>query len=117
MENAQIGRLTSSPSASSRVLFLTPHTGSVKDGFKEIERCGQESFCCGAGGGRMWMEENFGKRICLARTEEIVRQNVASVAVGCAFCLTMAEDGIKELGKDDKIKTLDIAEKVALGKL
>ncbi len=84
-----------------------------KDGFKELERCGQESFCCGAGGGRMWMEETIGKRIYLERTEEIVRQEVSNVAVGCPFCLTMVEDGMKELGKEEEIKTRDIAEIVA----
>ncbi len=82
--------------------------------FKELERCGQESFCCGAGGGRMWMEENIGKRINLERTEEIVRQQVSSVAVGCPFCLTMIEDGMKELEKEEEIRTLDIAELVAM---
>jgi len=85
----------------------------AKDGFKELERCGQESFCCGAGGGRMWMEETIGKRIYLERSEEIDHQNVANVAVGCPFCLTMVEDGMKEMGKEEEIKTLDIAEIVA----
>ncbi|MCP3950622.1 MAG: (Fe-S)-binding protein, partial [Desulfobacterales bacterium] len=84
----------------------------AKDGFQELERCGQESFCCGAGGGRMWMEETIGKRIYLERTEEIVRQDVSNVAVGCPFCLTMVEDGMKELGKEEEIKTRDIAELV-----
>jgi Fe-S oxidoreductase len=84
-----------------------------RDGFKELERCGEESFCCGAGGGRMWMEETIGKRIYLERTEEIVRQDVSNVAVGCPFCLTMVEDGMKELGKEEEIKTRDIAELVA----
>jgi Fe-S oxidoreductase len=83
-----------------------------KDGFKELERHGRESFCCGAGGGRMWMEETIGKRIYLERSEEIVRQQVSNVAVGCPFCLTMIEDGMKELGKEEEIKTMDIAELV-----
>ena len=83
------------------------------DGFKELGRYGNESFCCGAGGGRMWMEETIGKRINLERTEEIVAKNVSNVAVGCPFCLTMIEDGMKELGKEEEIKTLDIAEIVA----
>ena len=84
---------------------------SVSNGvFKELERHGRESFCCGAGGGRMWMEETIGKRIYQERSEEIVRQKVSSVAVGCPFCLTMIEDGMKELGKEEQIKTLDIAE-------
>jgi len=87
--------------------------GSVsKGGLKELERHGRESFCCGAGGGRMWMEETIGKRIYLERSEEIVRQQVTNVAVGCPFCMTMIEDGMKELGKEEEIKTLDIAELV-----
>jgi len=84
-----------------------------KDGLKELDRYGRESFCCGAGGGRMWMEETIGKRINLERAEEIAGQQVANVAVGCPFCLTMIEDGMKELGKDEEIKTQDIAELVA----
>jgi Fe-S oxidoreductase len=83
-----------------------------KGGLKELERHGRESFCCGAGGGRMWMEETIGKRIYLERSEEIVRQQVPNVAVGCPFCLTMIEDGMKEMGKEEEIKTLDIAELV-----
>ncbi len=81
-----------------------------KSGLKELSRHGRESFCCGAGGGRMWMEEQIGKRINLERTEEIVGRRVASVAVGCPFCLTMIEDGMKELGKEEEIATMDIAE-------
>ena len=61
----------------------------------------------------MWMEETIGKRINLERTEEIVRSGVDNVAVGCPFCLTMLEDGMKEMGKEDDIKTKDIAELVA----
>lgn len=84
-----------------------------KSGFREMERSKQESFCCGAGGGRMWMEENIGKRINLERAGEILNHRVESVAVGCPFCLTMLEDGLKELGKAEEINTLDIAELVA----
>ena len=84
-----------------------------KGGLRELERHGRESFCCGAGGGRMWMEETIGKRIYLERAEEIVRQQVSNVAVGCPFCMTMIEDGMKELGKEEEIKTMDIAELVA----
>jgi len=86
---------------------------SVSKGvLKELERHGRESFCCGAGGGRMWMDETIGKRINLERSEEIVRRQVSNVAVGCPFCMTMIEDGMKELGKEEEIKTMDIAELV-----
>jgi Fe-S oxidoreductase len=83
------------------------------EGVTELERNSRESFCCGAGGGRMWMEETIGKRINLERTEEIVRSGVDNVAVGCPFCLTMLEDGMKEMGKEEDITTRDIAELVA----
>ena len=83
------------------------------DEFKELDRCGEESFCCGAGGGRMWMEETIGKRINLERAEEIAGKDVSNVAVGCPFCLTMIEDGMKEMGREEEIKTRDIAEFVA----
>jgi Fe-S oxidoreductase len=85
----------------------------AQDGFRELDRFGTESFCCGAGGGRMWMEETIGKRINLERAEEIVGRQAENVAVGCPFCLTMVEDGMKELYKEEEIKTQDIAELVA----
>jgi Fe-S oxidoreductase len=85
-----------------------------KNVFRELDRFGKESFCCGAGGGRMWMEETIGKRINLERSEEIAGKKVANVAVACPFCLTMIEDGMKELEKEEEIKTRDIAELVAL---
>ncbi len=83
-----------------------------KGGLKELDRYGPESFCCGAGGGRMWMEETIGKRINLERSEEIVGLHVPNVAVACPFCLTMIEDGMKELGREESIRTMDIAELV-----
>ncbi len=82
-------------------------------GLNELPRHGTESFCCGAGGGRMWMEETIGSRINVERSREIVEENAETVAVGCPFCLTMIEDGMKELDKDEDIKTRDIAELVA----
>jgi len=84
-----------------------------KDGLKELDRYGRESFCCGAGGGRMWMEETIGKRINVDRAEEIVDQQVANVAVGCPFCLTMIEDGMKVLNKEEELMVRDVAELVA----
>jgi Fe-S oxidoreductase len=77
---------------------------------KELERHGRDSFCCGAGGGRVWMEETIGKRINLERTKEILALNVSNVAVSCPFCLTMIEDGMKEMEKEETINTMDIAE-------
>jgi Fe-S oxidoreductase len=105
-----LGRYNSIYEQPRSILKRASHNGN---GYKELDRHGQESFCCGAGGGRMWMEETIGKRINLERTEEIVKTEVANVAVGCPFCLTMLEDGMKELEKEEEIKVLDIAEIVA----
>ncbi|MCK5311814.1 MAG: (Fe-S)-binding protein, partial [Desulfobacteraceae bacterium] len=85
----------------------------AKDGLKELDRHGKESFCCGAGGGRMWMEETIGKRINNVRAQEIVDKKASTVAVSCPFCLTMIEDGMKELAQEENVKTQDIAELVA----
>lgn len=79
----------------------------------EMERTGRKSFCCGAGGGRMWMEELEGKRIYLDRTQEALKTNPSTIAVACPFCMTMFEDGVKEEGVQDKVQVKDIAEIVA----
>ncbi len=84
-----------------------------KEGLKELDQHGKESFCCGAGGGRMWMEETIGKRINNVRAQEIVDKKASTVAVSCPFCLTMIEDGMKELAQEENVKTQDIAELVA----
>jgi Fe-S oxidoreductase len=76
----------------------------------EMERTGEKSFCCGAGGGRMWMEELTGKRIYLERTQEALRKNPSTIAVACPYCLTMFEDGVKDEKAADRTKVKDIAE-------
>lgn len=76
----------------------------------EMRRKGQESFCCGAGGGRMWMEELIGKRIYLERTQEALQTNPSTIAVACPYCMTMFEDGVKDEKEQDNVKVKDIAE-------
>jgi Fe-S oxidoreductase/nitrate reductase gamma subunit len=75
----------------------------------EMERNLSKSFCCGAGGARMWMEEH-GDRINNARTDQAAATNAGTVAVGCPFCLTMFSDGIKDRQLTEKMVALDIAE-------
>jgi Fe-S oxidoreductase len=75
----------------------------------EFKRRGKSSFCCGAGGGRMWMEETLGSRINEERTRELLGLGVDHVFTACPFCLTMFEDGLKSLNRED-VKALDIAE-------
>lgn len=79
----------------------------------EMGRRNERSFCCGAGGGRMWMEENTGKRINAARVEEALKNDPATICVCCPYCLTMFEDGLKAIKADDRVKVLDLAEIVS----
>jgi len=79
----------------------------------EMEHHHDNSFCCGAGGGRMWMEESTGKRINVARTEEALKLNSATICVCCPYCMTMFEDGLKDKNADDRVQVLDLAEIVA----
>jgi len=84
--------------------------------FVELERHRNTSFCCGAGGGRFWMEEES-PRVNENRAKEIVRvlpSAGGTVALGCPFCTTMITDGLKALDKEDDIKVLDLAELVAM---
>ncbi|KAF0219224.1 MAG: hypothetical protein FD174_2310 [Geobacteraceae bacterium] len=80
----------------------------------EMERTRNNSFCCGAGGGRMWMEEFIGTRINLNRVEEALRKNPDTICVACPYCMTMFEDGLKDkLAGQTRVR--DVAEVVAEG--
>ncbi len=85
-------------------------TGSVPC---EMERNRDKSFCCGAGGGRMWMEEKEGTLINVARVEEALARQPDTVCVCCPYCMTMFDDGLKDKQASDKVKVLDVAEIVA----
>ena len=76
----------------------------------EMDKKRRESFCCGAGGGRMWMEESSGTRINADRTSQALRQNPTVIATCCPYCVTMFEDGIKDEKVEDKVRVLDVAE-------
>jgi Fe-S oxidoreductase len=79
-----------------------------------MERNRDSSFCCGAGGGRMWMEEHLGERINLNRVSEALAGSPDTICVTCPFCMTMMEDGLKEKG-GGQTRVRDIAELVAQG--
>jgi Fe-S oxidoreductase/nitrate reductase gamma subunit len=84
----------------------------------EMERTLDKSFCCGAGGARMWMEEDIGDRINNTRTKQAMDVKADTIAVGCPFCLTMMADGIKDNQMTESMQTWDLAELVvkAMGK-
>lgn len=78
--------------------------------FVEIERNRENGMCCGAGGGLMWMEEDTGQRINVARTEQALAADPSVISSGCPYCLTMLSDGTKAKEVEDTVKTYDVAE-------
>jgi Fe-S oxidoreductase len=89
----------------------------VIDGLKgpqrlEMKRSRDRSFCCGAGGGRMWMEETEGKRVNIERTEEALALRPDVIGTGCPFCMTMLTDGVKAKEANEEVEVKDIAELV-----
>ncbi|HZS59532.1 MAG TPA: (Fe-S)-binding protein [Gemmatimonadaceae bacterium] len=77
----------------------------------EPERNKSRGMCCGAGGGRMWMEETQGKRINIERTQELLATGAEAIATACPFCMTMISDGVK--ANESAVPVYDIAEVVA----
>jgi Fe-S oxidoreductase len=83
---------------------------------REMERGGRQTFCCGAGGGRMWMEEKRGTRINAARTSQALATGAEAVATACPFCLVMMRDGVADAGqRGEGVAVQDIAEILAAG--
>jgi Fe-S oxidoreductase/nitrate reductase gamma subunit len=78
----------------------------------EMERHHNRSFCCGAGGGRMWMEEHIGTRINQMRTDQAIEVKAELIGTACPYCLTMLFDGIKEKGKAETMAAFDLSELV-----
>ncbi|HET9420025.1 MAG TPA: (Fe-S)-binding protein, partial [Nocardioides sp.] len=82
--------------------------------YVEMERNSERSFCCGAGGARMWMEENLGERINVNRTKEAVGTGADQIAVGCPFCRVMLSDGLTaQQAKGEareEVEVLDVAQ-------
>jgi Fe-S oxidoreductase len=91
------------------LLSIIPNTE-----FAEMPRNAERSFCCGAGGARMWMEENIGERINVNRTTEAVATGADQIAVGCPFCRVMLSDGLtaqQHAGEArEDVEVLDVAQ-------
>jgi Fe-S oxidoreductase len=80
---------------------------------REMERNRKFGMCCGAGGGRMWVDEEPSKRVNIKRVEQALETNPDAVAVACPYCMTMIDDGLKSKDMEEKVKTLDVMELVA----
>lgn len=76
----------------------------------EMKRSRSKGFCCGAGGGRMWMEENEGKRVNIERTEEALSVKPDVIGTACPFCMTMITDGVKAKEAAEQVVVKDVAE-------
>lgn len=96
-------------------VYEEPREVLVQIGVKqsEMKMSKRTSMCCGAGGGRMFMEEHIGKRVNVERTEQAMATGATTIAVGCPFCMTMITDGTKTKDVEDTIKVKDIAELLA----
>lgn len=79
------------------------------DGFVEMERNHDRSFCCGGGGGRIWMEEHH-KRINHLRIDEAIKISANKIVTACPYCLIMMEDAIKDKGMEEAMQARDISE-------
>jgi len=82
------------------------------DAPREMAACREKAVCCGAGGGRMWLEEHTGRRINVLRAEQALATGARAVATACPYCATMVADGVAQLGREG-VATRDIAEFVA----
>jgi Fe-S oxidoreductase len=82
-----------------------------KDAPLEFELSRDKAMCCGAGGGRMWLEETIGTRINVLRAEQALERQPVAVATACPYCAVMLGDGLAQ--KDDRVAARDIAELVA----
>jgi len=107
-DSCYLGRYNDIYTAPREILNAIPGVQRV-----ELNRNLSNSFCCGAGGGRMWMEELIGQRINEVRTEEILEHKPDIICTACPYCLTMFDDGIKAKDADEKIIARDIIEVLA----
>ncbi len=82
---------------------------SSSDAILEMDNHHEHSFCCGAGGGLMWTEENLGRRINHLRCDEVLKTGAQTAATSCPFCQTMLQDGLKDKNRED-IQVKDLAQ-------
>jgi Fe-S oxidoreductase len=106
-DSCYLGRWNGEFEAPRRVLDAV-----AEGGVREVARSRKHGFCCGAGGARMFMEEE-GPRVNENRTDELLATGAESIAVACPFCNIMMTDGVKARSRDEQVKVLDVAELLA----
>ncbi|RDU37456.1 hypothetical protein DRW41_06310 [Neobacillus piezotolerans] len=104
-DSCYLGRYNEVYDAPREVLKAIPGVKLV-----EMDRSRENGMCCGAGGGLMWMEEETGHRINVARTEQALALNPSVISSGCPYCLTMLSDGTKAKEVEESVGTYDVAE-------
>jgi Fe-S oxidoreductase len=87
--------------------------GAAGVSITEMEKSGKNTFCCGAGGGRMWMEETRGTRINENRTRQVLATGAETVATSCPFCMVMMSDGLAAAEGGTAVTAMDISEVLA----
>ncbi|MFL5712137.1 MAG: (Fe-S)-binding protein [Chloroflexota bacterium] len=87
--------------------------GAAGVSITEMEKSGKQTFCCGAGGGHMWMEENRGTRINAERTRQVLETGAETVATSCPFCMVMMSDGLAAADGGTSVNAMDISEVLA----
>jgi Fe-S oxidoreductase len=97
-----------------RVFEEPRHVLDAIKGAKQVEmrRCKERGFCCGAGGARMWLEENIGKRVNMERTEEALGTGADVVSTACPYCMIMLDDAVRAFSKEDEVRVLDLSQLV-----
>ncbi len=107
-----LGRYNDGYDAPREILHAIPGVNLV-----EMARSKETARCCGAGGGRMWMEERHGRRMNQNRILDVQETGAGTLASGCPFCTSMFQDGIKGQGAEETLKLQDVAELVAASML
>jgi Fe-S oxidoreductase len=108
-DSCYLGRYNEVYDAPRNILQMIPGVD-----LREMQRNRKFGMCCGAGGGRMWMEEDPDKRVNLRRVQQALETDPDVVAVACPFCMTMIDDGLKAQGKEEsELPALDVMEVVA----